>query len=136
MTASEKSTAILVTLSGVVQRLNSLTQNVPTPEFIRQAARLTMLRSDLEAYSQDHPEKCLFWLVMHIKRQPKQYLRTNFPPNFHQDNLTAKRVVHAEVKHQLKQVRYKAQNFLLTGICYPGSCGGTSCPPQEKAIRK
>ncbi|KNZ44132.1 hypothetical protein VP01_9484g1, partial [Puccinia sorghi] len=38
----------------------------------------------------------------------------------HSDDLTAKRVVHAEVKHQLKQVRYKARNFLLTGIVNQG----------------
>ncbi|KAA1078752.1 hypothetical protein PGTUg99_009178 [Puccinia graminis f. sp. tritici] len=80
-------------------------------EIIRTTGREHIVSNELLAYAQDNHEQSLFRLVM-----PPEVLEEHFPPGFSSVEHDAVTHVHAAVRRQLKQVRHKLRNVLMTGI--------------------
>ncbi|KAA1109493.1 hypothetical protein PGTUg99_010737 [Puccinia graminis f. sp. tritici] len=80
-------------------------------ELIRTTGREHIISNDLLAYAQDNHEQSLFRMVM-----PPDVLEEHFPPGFTSVEHDAVTHVHAAVRRQLKQVRHKLRNVLMTGI--------------------
>ncbi|PLW56274.1 hypothetical protein PCANC_02047 [Puccinia coronata f. sp. avenae] len=86
-------------------------------QFISKAARESMLDEGIEAYHTDQQERSLFRSVIDkLKLQSPSFKTAHLPPKFLQGNNLATQHVHAHVKTQLKHVRHKAQNVLMTGV--------------------
>ncbi|KAA1073521.1 hypothetical protein PGT21_014434 [Puccinia graminis f. sp. tritici] len=141
LSEEERVAALMSTMIAVNQRLDSLTTgsgiSTPPPSaplsaadqlrtfrysgvaraLIRRIARLCFLTEDLETYVRDDHENSLFRCVMEkIHVLPAAQLREHFPPRFIAGDHSALDNVHTEVQTQLKQVRNKLRNVLLTGI--------------------
>ncbi|KAA1081232.1 hypothetical protein PGT21_026472 [Puccinia graminis f. sp. tritici] len=80
-------------------------------EIIRTTGRENIVSNELLAYAQDNHEQSLFRMVM-----PPEVLDEHFPPGFRSVEHDAVTHVHAAVRRQLKQVRHKLRNVLMTGI--------------------
>ncbi|PLW38715.1 hypothetical protein PCASD_11538 [Puccinia coronata f. sp. avenae] len=136
MTNEETIAALLCTHAAVIKRLDNLaalmaggpTQTPPVPnpvsplfheeqDYIRRIAREAMLDKTLEAYGRDRQERSLFRTVMaQLALQLPTFKRANLPPKYLLDDQLAIAHVVAQVKSQLKHVRHKARNVLLTGM--------------------
>ncbi|EFP78548.2 uncharacterized protein PGTG_04504 [Puccinia graminis f. sp. tritici CRL 75-36-700-3] len=86
-------------------------------EIIRTTGRENIVSNELLAYAQDNHEQSLFRMVMdQLRLQPPELLDEHFPPGFRSVEHDAVTHVHAAVRRQLKQVRHKLRNVLMTGI--------------------
>ncbi|EFP82339.2 uncharacterized protein PGTG_08295 [Puccinia graminis f. sp. tritici CRL 75-36-700-3] len=99
------------------EQIRTFEYQKPAKDFIRMTARQCMTAENIETYAQDNHENSLFRLVMaEIALLPPAFQRAHLPPRFIGGDQSALNSVHTEVKNQLKQVRHKVRNVLLTGI--------------------
>ncbi|PLW43372.1 hypothetical protein PCANC_13227 [Puccinia coronata f. sp. avenae] len=93
---SQRAAALITTIAGLAKRMNQISQQIlaaPTDD------------QPINLHKQDK-----------LKLQSPPFKRANLPPKFLKDNNHATQHVHAHVKTQLKHVRHKVQNVLMTGV--------------------
>ncbi|OAV99403.1 hypothetical protein PTTG_04540 [Puccinia triticina 1-1 BBBD Race 1] len=141
----EKQLALFTTMYSVLTKLNTMVANpMPPPGVNLQAAlpNIPITRADqirafiypdeTKTYALDSQEQSLFQLVMldqsqlvmtfpsipqkKIQLQPREVLVSDFPPGFGIGENDALENVHVVVKRQLKRLRDKVRNVLLTGF--------------------
>ncbi|PLW21684.1 hypothetical protein PCANC_03190 [Puccinia coronata f. sp. avenae] len=151
MTATEQLAAVIGTISAVIKQFKDVAQIGGEPargldpipvlglshedqvrthvysevfkEFIRRVGRECLTDETLEAYNTDQQERSLYRsVIIRLNTQPPAFKRAHLPPKYLQDDRVATAHVWAHVKTQLKHVRHKARNVLLTGM-KPGNHG-------------
>ncbi|KAA1112056.1 hypothetical protein PGT21_021325 [Puccinia graminis f. sp. tritici] len=93
------------------EQVRTWTYSQHIKEIIRTTGRENIVSNELLAYAQDNHEQSLFRMVM-----APEVLEEHFPPGFRSVEHDAVTHVHAAVRRQLKQVRHKLRNVLMTGI--------------------
>ncbi|PLW46498.1 hypothetical protein PCASD_06319 [Puccinia coronata f. sp. avenae] len=103
-------------------------------QFVKNVGRACMLNEEIEAYNTNQQENLLYRAVMvRLDRQMPVYKRTHLPPNYMTHDPRATAHVIAQVRTQLKHVRHKARNVLLTGTQPSGNI--TYVPPIDELSR-
>ncbi|PLW58602.1 hypothetical protein PCANC_00131 [Puccinia coronata f. sp. avenae] len=151
MTATEQLAATIGTISAVIKQFKDVAQIGGEPaqgldpitvlglsqkdqvrthvyrkvfkEFIRQVGRKCLTDETLKAYNTDQQERSLYRsVIIRLNAQPPALKRVHLPPKYLEDDQVATAHVWAHVKTQLKHVRHKARNVLLTRM-KPGNHG-------------